>query len=196
MSTTTPTPRDDAAVTGNSDPQGDEYEDLAQFARQLERELAVSKAAEAELLERLQERTQDYLITGSKRVQELNETRKELLASQGQEVALRRALEGLIVECEVVTSHAGEKVVVQRAVERASKALHSPAPAVVPVEEVEGWEPGITLEGGLAGALEWAMGMEPSPCRCLDVATPPHVCRGHRALEAYRAKHPRKEGGA
>ena len=32
------TPRTDANVTGNSEPSQDEYEDLAQFARQLERE--------------------------------------------------------------------------------------------------------------------------------------------------------------
>jgi hypothetical protein len=33
-----------------------------------------------------------------------------------------------------------------------------------------------------SGALKWAMAMEPSPCRCMDFATPPHVCRGHEAL--------------
>jgi len=35
------TPRTDAMVTGNSEPTQDEYEDLAFFARQLERELAL-----------------------------------------------------------------------------------------------------------------------------------------------------------
>lgn len=31
-------------------------------------------------------------------------------------------------------------------------------------------------------ALVWAMNMEPSPCRCLDFSTPPHVCIGHKAI--------------
>ena len=39
------TPRTDAQVTGNSDPTQDEYEDLACFARQLERELAECEAS-------------------------------------------------------------------------------------------------------------------------------------------------------
>jgi hypothetical protein len=34
----------------------------------------------------------------------------------------------------------------------------------------------------LEEALQWAMQMEPSPCRCMDFATPPHVCKGHEAL--------------
>ena len=34
----------------------------------------------------------------------------------------------------------------------------------------------------LAVALKWAMEKEPSPCRCLDFATPPHVCVAHKAL--------------
>ena len=34
----------------------------------------------------------------------------------------------------------------------------------------------------LLSALIWAMDKEPSPCRCIDSATPPHVCVGHRAL--------------
>ena len=33
----------------------------------------------------------------------------------------------------------------------------------------------------LIDALEWALAMEPSPCRCMGVAT--HVCRAHKALE-------------
>jgi hypothetical protein len=37
------TPRTDLIVTGNSDPTVDEYEDLATFTRQLERELAELK---------------------------------------------------------------------------------------------------------------------------------------------------------
>lgn len=35
----------------------------------------------------------------------------------------------------------------------------------------------------LVDALEWALAMEPSPCRCMGFATPPHVCRGHKAIE-------------
>jgi hypothetical protein len=37
----------------------------------------------------------------------------------------------------------------------------------------------------LALALNWAMEMRPSPCRCVEFATPPHVCLGHAALAAY-----------
>ena len=37
------TPRTDATVTGNSEPTVDEYEDLAAFARQLEREVETLK---------------------------------------------------------------------------------------------------------------------------------------------------------
>lgn len=40
------------------------------------------------------------------------------------------------------------------------------------------------LLGEATEALIWAMGMEPSPCRCLDCATPPHVCKGHKTLDA------------
>ena len=39
----TPTPRTDATVTGNSNPTRDEYEDLADFACKLERELATER---------------------------------------------------------------------------------------------------------------------------------------------------------
>lgn len=39
--------------------------------------------------------------------------------------------------------------------------------------------------GELANALEWAMEMDPSPCRCMTFATPPHVCLGHRALAQW-----------
>ncbi len=38
----------------------------------------------------------------------------------------------------------------------------------------------------LVQALEWAMDKEPSPCRCMDFATPPHVCRAHKALAEWR----------
>lgn len=41
--TPTPTRRTDATVIGNSDPTQDEYEDLASFARQLERELTAAR---------------------------------------------------------------------------------------------------------------------------------------------------------
>lgn len=34
----------------------------------------------------------------------------------------------------------------------------------------------------LRGALQWAMDKDPSPCRCIDFATPPHVCPAHKAL--------------
>jgi hypothetical protein len=34
----------------------------------------------------------------------------------------------------------------------------------------------------LVNALKWAMEKEPSPCRCLPFATPPHICVGHRAI--------------
>ncbi len=34
----------------------------------------------------------------------------------------------------------------------------------------------------LVEALKWAMDKEPSPCRCIPFATPPHVCVGHRAI--------------
>lgn len=37
-------------------------------------------------------------------------------------------------------------------------------------------------------ALQWAMDKEPSPCRCMDFATPPHMCRGHKMLELYKTK--------
>ena len=43
---TTSTPRTDATVTGNSSPTQDEYENLADFARTLERELYESRNAE------------------------------------------------------------------------------------------------------------------------------------------------------
>lgn len=39
----------------------------------------------------------------------------------------------------------------------------------------------------LMEALKWALGKEPSPCRCMDFAAPPHVCTAHRAIEAYNA---------
>lgn len=38
----------------------------------------------------------------------------------------------------------------------------------------------------LVRALEWALAKEPSPCRCFDFATPPHVCVAHMALAAAR----------
>lgn len=34
----------------------------------------------------------------------------------------------------------------------------------------------------LREALKWTLSKEPSPCRCLDFATPPHVCIAHKAL--------------
>ncbi len=34
----------------------------------------------------------------------------------------------------------------------------------------------------LVDALKWALEKEPSPCRCLPLATPPHVCVAHKAL--------------
>jgi hypothetical protein len=34
----------------------------------------------------------------------------------------------------------------------------------------------------LEEAVEWTLGMNPSPCRCISFATPPHVCIAHRAL--------------
>ena len=34
----------------------------------------------------------------------------------------------------------------------------------------------------LEWALEWTLGMKPSPCRCMSFATPPHVCIAHKAL--------------
>lgn len=40
------TPLTDAMVTGNSNPGPDEYEDLAKFTRQLERENAAHKATQ------------------------------------------------------------------------------------------------------------------------------------------------------
>jgi len=46
------------------------------------------------------------------------------------------------------------------------------------------------LSAGLKGcveALNWCLGMDPSPCRCMDFATPPHVCFAHRALEGATA---------
>lgn len=36
----------------------------------------------------------------------------------------------------------------------------------------------------LVAALEWALDKEPSPCRCISFATPPHVCAAHRAIAA------------
>lgn len=46
---TTPTPRTDAMVSGNSNPSVDEYEELSAFTRQLERELAAAKSEIASL---------------------------------------------------------------------------------------------------------------------------------------------------
>ena len=41
----------------------------------------------------------------------------------------------------------------------------------------------------MAEALEWAMGKtNPSPCRCMPFATPPHVCKGHIALARHHGK--------
>ena len=40
----------------------------------------------------------------------------------------------------------------------------------------------------LRDALQWCLEKEPSPCRCVGFASPPHVCVAHRALNA------RKEG--
>lgn len=34
----------------------------------------------------------------------------------------------------------------------------------------------------LAEALDWCLAKEPSPCRCVSFATPPHVCIAHAAL--------------
>lgn len=39
---------------------------------------------------------------------------------------------------------------------------------------------------GLVDALEWAMEKEPSPCRCLDFADPPHVCMAHKAIAKWK----------
>jgi len=45
------TPRTDIMVTGNSDPTQDEYEDLANWARQLELELQTQDKREEKLVE-------------------------------------------------------------------------------------------------------------------------------------------------
>jgi hypothetical protein len=39
---------------------------------------------------------------------------------------------------------------------------------------------------GLVAAMEWVMGKEPSPCRCLPCAQPPHVCFAHKEMERAR----------
>ncbi len=43
-------------------------------------------------------------------------------------------------------------------------------------------------------ALKWALDMTPSPCRCMTFSTPPHVCKGHRALAGLRAETPASDG--
>ncbi len=43
-------------------------------------------------------------------------------------------------------------------------------------------------------ALAWALSMDPSPCRCMTFSTPPHVCKGHRALAGLRAETPASDG--
>lgn len=39
----------------------------------------------------------------------------------------------------------------------------------------------------LATALKWCLHKEPSPCRCVDFATPPHICTAHRAIKKIEA---------
>lgn len=36
-------------------------------------------------------------------------------------------------------------------------------------------------------AVEWCLGMSPLPCRCLDFATPPHVCVAHKSIAQIEA---------
>ncbi len=57
------------------------------------------------------------------------------------------------------------------------------------IETLKKWHEMKRCADGLAAriktleeALQWAMGMQPSPCRCLDFSSPPHVCIGHKAL--------------
>ncbi len=38
----------------------------------------------------------------------------------------------------------------------------------------------------VAEALTWCLEKEPSPCRCMDFSTPPHVCTAHLALASLQ----------
>ena len=46
----------------------------------------------------------------------------------------------------------------------------------------------------LIAALEWTLAKEPSPCRCMEFATPLHVCVAHKALAAAMANAEVTEG--
>ena len=67
------------------------------------------------------------------------------------------------------------------------KSCHSPVMgrATVKPEFVRRIQDDATHE--LIAALQWAMAKEPSPCRCMDFTTPPHVCVAHKALAAAMA---------
>ena len=69
------TPRTDEILNG---PYGAEWTGFPGFARQLERELAASQAGQAELLARLQERTESHLSASARDVQTIQRQTVEL----------------------------------------------------------------------------------------------------------------------
>lgn len=40
------------------------------------------------------------------------------------------------------------------------------------------------LVSQLVDALMWSLDKDPSPCRCIDDSTPPHICKGCKAIAA------------
>lgn len=116
---------------------------------------------------------------------------RELLASQGQVTALREALENCLKSA---YPHPEENPNMYAAWKAGYAVIHStPAPAVVPAEEVEKL---------LSAVQDIAKQRRPGElneedCDCADfeVGYDGIVIVARNALEACRAKHPRKEGG-
>ena len=65
---------------------------MADFSRQLERELAASQAGQAELLERLEERTQSHLLASARDVQTIQRQAVELAKWQALAEGLANSL--------------------------------------------------------------------------------------------------------
>ena len=75
------TPRTDAVVTGNSEPTQDEYEDLAFFARELERELSkLEEVNEAKVESLAKER--DELLALFEEMRKIGFLRKNIKPSE------------------------------------------------------------------------------------------------------------------
>lgn len=171
MSTTTPTPRADSAaqtatIHGFSLPEGttaDTLEHWPQFAEYFERKEGFYPSPTDSRTIMLFE----YYVEGAFR---------ELLESQGQVTAMRAELRMLLPVLESMPEAKPGGIDWGRLGAGVRHLLSTPAPAVVPVDEVE------KLFANLQGV-----------CRCDDSVG--YICDLHQEERLFSARHPRKEGG-